>query len=194
MRVTAPFDGVVTERNVHVGSLVGPASPPMLRVQQISTLRLVVAVPEDAIAGTQPGQMIKFTLPTYPGEVFTGKVARLGHALDVKTRTMPVELDVPNPGGRLSPGMFAQVAWTVRRLQPSLFVPPSAIATTTERTFVVRVRNGLTEWVDVKRGSTMKQLVEVFGELHAGDQVAVRGTDELRAGTRVTAKVAPSNP
>ncbi|HEY3042891.1 MAG TPA: hypothetical protein VGJ39_02640, partial [Vicinamibacterales bacterium] len=62
------------------------------------------------------------------------------------------------------------------------------------RTFVVRIRNGQAEWVDVKRGAAMKQLVEVFGDLHAGDQVAVRGTDELRAGTRVTPKVATSNP
>jgi membrane fusion protein (multidrug efflux system) len=191
LQIAAPFDGVVTERNVHPGSLVGPSSPMvMLRIQQVSTLRLVVAVPEDTVAGTQPGQMIKFTVPAYPGETFTGKVARLARALDVKTRTMPVELDVPNPTGKLSPGMFAQVAWTMRRQQPSLFVPPSAVATTTERTFVVRIRNGEAEWIDVKRGAAMKQLVEVFGDLHAGDQVAVRGTDELRAGTKVQPKAA----
>lgn len=137
LRITAPFDGVVTERNVHPGSLVGPSSPTvMLRIQQVSTLRLVVAVPEDAVAGTQPGQMIVFRVLVYPGETFTGRVARLGRALDVKTRTMPVELDVPNPADKLSPGMFAKVAWTMRRRQPSLFVPPSAIATTTERTEV----------------------------------------------------------
>jgi RND family efflux transporter MFP subunit len=194
LRIAAPFDGVVTERNVHPGSLVGPSSAVMLRIQQVSTLRLVVAVPEDTVAGTVPRQMIKFTVPAYPGETFTGRVARLARALDVRTRTMPVELDVPNPAGKLSPGMFAEVAWTMRRQQPSLFVPPSAVATTTERTFVVRIRNGQAEWVDVKRGAAMKQLVEVFGDLHAGDQVAVRGTDELRAGTRVTPKVATSNP
>lgn len=191
LRVTAPFDGVVTERNVHVGSLVNASSPAMLRVQQISALRLVVAVPEEAVAGTDQGQIVKFTVSAFPGETFTGKVARLGHALDPKTRTMPVELDVRNADGSLLPGMFAQVAWSMRRRQPSLFVPASAIATTTEHTFVVRVRNGQTEWVDVKRGSPMKQLIEVFGDLYAGDQIAVRGTDELRAGTRVTAKLAP---
>jgi RND family efflux transporter MFP subunit len=195
LRITAPFDGVVTERNVHTGSLVGPSSPTvMLRIQQVSTLRLVVAVPEDTVAGTESGQMIKFSVPAYPGETFTGKVARLARALDVKTRTMPVELDVPNPTGKLSPGMFADVAWTMRRQQPSLFVPPSAVATTTERTFVVRIKNGRTEWVDVKRGAPMKQLVEVFGDLHAGDQVALRGTDELRAGTQVTLKAAAATP
>jgi RND family efflux transporter MFP subunit len=162
----------------------------MLRIQQISTLRLVVAVPEDAIAGTQVGQTVNFTLSAYPGQTFTGKVARVARAVDVKSRTMPVELDVTNASGDLAPGMFAEVAWSVRRTKPSLFVPTTSIATTTERTFVVRIRNGQTEWVDVKRGVPMKQLVEVFGALAEGDQVAVRGTDELRPGTVVQVKLA----
>jgi membrane fusion protein (multidrug efflux system) len=72
-------------------------------------------------------------------------------------------------------------------------VPSTAIATTTERTFVVRIRNGQVEWVDVKRGATMKQLVEVFGGLAEGDQVAIRGTDELKPGTVVQVKLAPPN-
>ncbi|HEX9367410.1 MAG TPA: efflux RND transporter periplasmic adaptor subunit [Vicinamibacterales bacterium] len=192
LRITAPFDGIVTERSVHQGSLVGPTTPPLLRVQQVARLRLVVALPEDAVADTRQGQGATFTVPAFPGETFSGKVARVSHALDAKTRTMPVELDVSNVGNKLAPGMFANVAWTMRRTHPSLFVPPSAIAATTERTFVVRVRNGQTEWVDVKRGATMGPLVEVFGDLHAGDQVAVRGTDELRIGSRVVAKIAPT--
>ncbi|MDQ3649160.1 MAG: efflux RND transporter periplasmic adaptor subunit, partial [Acidobacteriota bacterium] len=95
--------------------------------------------------------------------------------------------------GRLAPGMFAEVIWSTKRWQPSLLVPPSAIATTTERTFVVRVRNGVTEWIDVKRGVSTKDLVEVFGELEENDVVAVRGTDELRAGTTVQTKQAAAS-
>lgn len=193
LRITAPFDGVITERNANVGSLVGPTSAPILRVQQVSTLRLIVAVPEEAVAGTQVGQVVTFTLPAFPGQTFTAKVARIAHALDVKSRTMPVELDMANPSGELAPGMFAQVAWSIRRAQPSLFVPTTAVATTTERTFVVRIRNGQVDWVDVKRGAPMKQSVEVFGSLNEGDQVAVRGTDELRPGTAVQVKLAAPN-
>lgn len=193
LRITAPFDGVITERNVHIGSLVGPSSSALLRIQQISTLRLVVSVPEDAVASVQTGQAASFTVAAYPGRTFTGKVARAAHSLDLKTRTMPVELDVENSAGDLSPGMFAQVAWSVHRARPSLFVPTTAVATTTERMFVVRVRNGQVEWVDVKRGAPMRQLVEVFGALAEGDQVAVRGTDELRPGTAVQAKLASAS-
>src|SRR5262249_58075693 len=103
-------------------------------------------------------------------------------------------LDVGNSGALLCPGMYAEVIWPVRRKQASLFVPPSAIATTTERTFVVRIRNDVAEWVDVKRGVSMGDLIEVFGELEQGDQVAVRGTDELRAGTKVNPKQSSSGP
>jgi len=190
LRIVAPFDGVVTERNAHEGSLVGPGTPPLLRVQQVSRLRLVVAVPEEAVGEIAQGQVVTFSVPAFPGQTFNARIARASRALDARTRTMPVELDVANIEGKLAPGMFGNVAWTMRRARPSLFVPPAAIATTTERTFVVRVRNGQTEWVDVKRGAAMGSLVEVFGNLQAGDQIAVRGTDELRAGTRVVAKLA----
>ena len=188
LRVTAPFDGVVTDRAVHVGSLVGPTGDPMLRVQQVSRLRVVVSVPEAALESVEQGETIRLTVPAHPGETFTGKVARIGQALDPRTRTMPVELDVENTIGRLAPGMYAQVAWAMRRARPSLFVPATAIATTTERTFVVRIRNSRAEWVDVKRGVSADLLVEVFGALNAGDQVAVRGTDEIRQGTAVQIK------
>ena len=160
----------------------------MLRIQQISKLRLVVAVPEADIAGITIGDRISFTVPAYPGEIFSGVVARISHTLDEKTRTMPVEVDVINDSARLAPGMFPEVVWPAKRLQPSLFVPPSTVAVTTERTFVVRIRNGAVEWVDVKRGVSMGDLVEVFGDLAENDVVATRGTDELRQGTKVNAK------
>jgi membrane fusion protein (multidrug efflux system) len=190
LRITAPFDGVVTERNVHPGTLVGPnsgpaAPTPMVRVVHQDRLRLVVPVPEAYIAGVTQGGTISFTVPAYPGQTFSGTVARLAHAVDVKTRTMAVELDVTNRDGRLAPGTFCQVKWPVRRPAPSLFVPSGAVGSTTDRTFVVRIRNGRTEWVDVSTGLASGPLVEVFGDLHAGDQVAARGTDELKPATEV---------
>lgn len=192
LKIAAPFDGVVTERNAHPGSLVGPsgasAAAPMLRIEQVSRLRLTVSVPEAEVGGIAAGGRVKFTVPAFPGQAFEGVIRRVSRSLDAKTRSMPVELDVNNAAGRLAPGMFADVAWPVRRARPSLFVPPSAVATTTERMFVIRVRDGKAEWVNVRRGAPAGDLVEVFGELQAGDQVVRRATDELRAGARVTAK------
>lgn len=194
LEVRAPFDGVVTERNVHPGSLVGPATSnqatavPMVRVEKINKLRLIIPVPEKYATGMNTGAKVDFTVPAFPNQTFTGTVARIAHSVDVKTRTMPVELDVQNSDGRLSSGMFPEVLWPVRRTEATLFVPASAVARTTEATFVIRIRDGNTEWVNVKTGEQDGKAMEVFGGLHEGDEVAVRGTDELRAGNRVTTK------
>ena len=190
LRVTAPFAGVITERNVHPGALVGPASgtgaaTPLLRLVDTDRLRLVVPVPEAYTAQVKSGTEIAFTVSAYPGQRFAGKVARAAETVDVSTRTMAIELDVVNGDGRLAPGTFCQVRWPIRRSGPSLFVPSTTVATTTDRTFVVRIRGGKTEWVDVKTGLTSGALVEVFGDLQAGDEIAGRGTDELRPGTDV---------
>ena len=87
--------------------------------------------------------------------------------------------------------MFAEVLWPVRRPASTLFVPTSAVARTTEKTFVVRVRDGKAEWVEVKTGATTSNLIEVFGGLKQGDEVALRGTDELRPGTQVSPREHP---
>ena len=193
LRITAPFDGIVTERNVHPGALVGPnQNIPLLRVETLNRLRLVVAVPENYSADLANGSKVQFTVPSFPGETFSGSLARISHSVDVKTRTMPVEIDVSNSSGRLTPGTFAEVRWPVHRSKPSLFVPTSSIATNLERTFVIRVRDGETEWIDVKTGATNGKLTEVFGDLKAGDEVAVRGTDELKPGGQVVAKLSAS--
>ena len=196
LQVRAPLDGIVTERNVHPGSLVGPATSssgagmPMLRVEKTARLRLVVSVPEKYATGIDVGSKVEFSVPAFPSQKFAGTIARVAHSVDVKTRTMPVELDVNNSDGRLSSGMFPEVLWPVRRTEPTLFVPTSAVARTTEATFVVRIRNGNSEWVNVSTGEVDGKLTEVFGDVHEGDEVAVRGTDELRPGTRVNAQVA----
>lgn len=190
LKVTAPFDGVVTERNVHPGALVGPDNgAAMLRVVDQRRLRLTVPVPEAYIAGVSEGATMRFTVPAYPGQMFSGTLARISHNVDVKTRTMAIELDVANRDGRLAPGTFCQVRWPVRRSGPSLLAPSGSIASTTGRTFVVRIRDGRTEWVDVTTGLAAGPLIEVFGDLHAGDDVAVRGTDEIRPGTEVRVRL-----
>jgi RND family efflux transporter MFP subunit len=195
LQIRAPFDGVVTERNVHPGALVGPGGSSggqlaLVRVEQTSRLRLVVPVPEKYVADMASGAKVEFTVPAYPNQTFTGIVARVARSVDVKTRTMPVELDVHNIDGRLASGMFPEVLWPVRRSNPTLFVPSSAVARTTEATFVVRIRNGSPEWANVRTGEMDGKLIEIFGDVREGDDVAVRGTDELRPGMRVNAQFA----
>ena len=188
LRVTAPFDGVITTRFVHPGALVGPgADVPLLQLDEISHLRLAIAVPESDVAGIVKGAHVEFTVAAFPGRTFSGVVARPAYALDMKTRTMPVELDVMNTKRLLAPGMYPSVLWPIEHSRASLLVPPTSIVTTTERVFVIRKENGRARWVDVRKGSTVGNLVEVEGDLKPGDEIVQRGTDEIRDGTKLQA-------
>ena len=189
LKITAPFDGVVTDRFVHPGALAGAgADAVLLVIQQISHLRLVVPVPEEDAGALVRGAKIPFRVPAFPDREYSGTLARVAHAFDPKTRTMPVELDVWNRDGSLAPGMYPDVKWPVRRAHASLFVPKTSVVATTERTFVVRARDGRAEWVDVKKGAADGDLVEVSGNLQAGDKVVRRATDEMREGSPVGGK------
>jgi len=186
LKVAAPFDGVIAERGVHPGALVGPtASTPLLVLQQVSRLRLIVAVPEESVGGIVRGATVSFSVPAYPTRMFSGTVARIPPGLDPKTRTMPVELDVVNKEQMLGPGMYSTVHWPVRNADPAFFVPKTAVVTTTERTFVVREKNGRAEWVNVQKGSADGDLIRVIGPLKDDDRVVKRATDEIREGTEL---------
>ena len=191
LRVTAPFDGVITARNVHPGALAGTGenAAAMFELETVNRLRLVVPVPESAVGAIVQGAMVEFKVPAYPGVAFHGRVSRVAHSIDAKTRSMPVELEVANTNGRLASGMYPTVTWPVHGNQAVLLVPPASIVNTSERTFVIRVRNGTVEWVDVRRGAAQGDLVEVVGALSGGDQVVRRGTDEIRSGARLTVHV-----
>jgi len=186
LRITAPFSGIVTQRLAHPGALVGPGTDPVLLVlQEVAHLRLVVAVPEQNVAAIAMGAQVEFKVPAYPQRTFTGTVARVAHSLDEKTRTMAVEMDVFNRDGALAPGMYPAVKWPLRREKPSLLVPKTSVVTTTERTFVIREHAGKAQWVNVAKGMADVDLIEVSGDLQAGDRVVRRATDESREGTNL---------
>lgn len=194
LTVSAPFAGVITERNIHPGALVGPNSKDsgqgMFHLEQISMLRLLVAVPEVDVSGIVAGAAVSFVVPALPGQTFQGRIARIARSMDPKTRSMAVELDVPNPKGMLAPGMYPTVSWPVRKAQGSILVPPTSVVTTTERAFVIRVKDGEAEWVPVSKGAPIGDLIEVFGSLRAGDLIVRRGSDETRQGTKIRAQLA----
>ncbi len=194
LTITAPFDGVITERDVHPGALVGPPSSssgtrPIVRIEEDDRLRLTVPVPEPDAGGIRQGATAEFTVSTWPGQRFTGTIARISHSVDEGTRTMPVELDVDNRDAKLAPGMFAEVQWPVHRDLATLFVPASAVVETMEATFVEVVRDDRVRRVPVKRGRMQDDLVELFGNLREGDLVAAHGSEELADGTKVRARL-----
>lgn len=190
LEIRAPFDGYVTDRKMHVGSFVGPdgtgAYPPICRVKQLDLLRVVAPVPEQDAAAVEVGAPVQFTVSSFPAQKFTGKIARISNSLDKNTRTMPVELNYINPEFKILPGMFCKVIWPTRREQRSLFVPNSAVVSTPLDTFVCKVKNDRIEWATVRKGQTMGNLVEIFGEnIREGDVVALQGSEELQNQSRV---------
>jgi membrane fusion protein, multidrug efflux system len=196
LQIRAPFDGVVTQRNLHPGALVGPASgqassQPIVRIESVGRLRVVVPVPEAYAAGVQEGQPVRFSVPAYPGRHFQAPIARISHAITQNTRTMQVELDLRNASAQITPGSFANVEWPIHRTYPTLFVPSSAVTTDLQRTFVIRVNQGKAEWVDVQTGVTVNGKTEIFGSIQPGDSVVANATDSIRNGTAVSVQPEP---
>jgi RND family efflux transporter MFP subunit len=195
LTIEAPFNGVVTTRNLHPGALVGPASGsggaiPIVQLVDTDRLRLVVPVPEAQVGAMKEGQEVSFAVPAYPGQNFHAPIARISHDVDVNTRTMPVELDVQNRDGRLSPGSFATVMWPVQRAYPTLFVPTTAVTSDQQHSFVIRVRDGKAEWVTIQTGQAVNTDVEVFGGIQAGDKVVRTASDSIRSGQEVSTRTA----
>src|ERR1035437_183544 len=193
LEIRAPFNGVVTLRNLHPGALVGPASgtpgaQPIVQVEDLDRLRLVVPVPEAYTAGIREGQQAAFSVPAYPGRTFHAPIARIAHDVTQNTRTMAVELEVRNPDAQITPGSFATVEWPIQRSYPTMLVPSNSVTTDLQRTFVIRVRQGKADWVDVKTGVTVSGKTEVFGELQPGDIVVAIAPDAIRPGTSLSTR------
>jgi len=189
LQVRAPFDGVISARNIYPGAYAGPAgkgsSIPLMTLQQQRRLRLVVAIPEAATAYFRDKDTIHFSVQTLPGRVFTATVTRMAGALDLQSRTEQLQMDVVNDNGLLLPGMFAQVDLDLTNSDQQFIVPLSAVTANSKRIFVIRISAGKTEWVTVQKGREADGKVEIYGDLKPGDQLVATATDELKGGTLV---------
>lgn len=186
--ITAPFDGIVTARNTDRGALVGQQSP-IFTVQNTSTLRLRVAVPETYMSAETAGKEVGFRVESNPNKSFTAQLARKSGAVDPKNRTETWEYKFNNPSNELKTGSFAYVKLNLQRNASSFVIAPSAIATNQERKFVIAVRNGKAEWIDVRQGMSTEKGLEVFGDIKVGDTIVVRATDERKPGATAYWKV-----
>lgn len=184
LTIRAPFDGVITQRNLHTGALVGPnaGAQPILKIASTGPLRLTLQVPAEAATAVSAGQEVSFTLPSDPGRTFKAPVARKADAIDPRSRTMTVELKVD---GTAFPGGFASVKWPFRRAAPTAQVPTTAVGNDQQRQFVIVIDKGKVRWVDVTTGMTRDGKVEMFGDVRSGQTVALRATDALAEGTDV---------
>ena len=181
LNVVAPFDGVITERNVFTGELVNAASKerPMLELKEIKVLRLKVDVPEAFAGSFKNNDTISFYTSAFPGKKITGRIARQSMNVNAQLRSERIEADIENKNGMLQPGMYADVILYSTGSANAFSVPRSALVISTEGKYVIAVRNGRRVKVNVLTGNETKDNIEIFGPIQPGDQVIEHANDEI---------------
>lgn len=184
--VKAPFDGVITLRNVDSGALVNAGSTLLFRVAQIGTMRIYVNVPQTLANSVKPGQPAQVSVANLPGRHFQGTIARTANSLDPASRTLLLEVHVANPDGSLFPGMYAQVDLKSVRVDPPLLISSTALVLLSEGTKVAVVRPDNTVHLQgVSVGRDYGDRLEITGGLHDGDTVILNPGDSAREGAKV---------
>lgn len=189
-KVYAPFDGVITARNVDVGALVdaGNSGPPaaLFELAETDRLRIFANVPQDDAPYVVAGTKVQLTLSQYPGRAFFGAVARTSGAIDPRSRTLRVEVDMDNPDGTLLPGAFAQVNLTLTHSDPGLSLPANALLFRPHGVQVAVVdAQGLVSLRTVTLGRDFGTRVEIQGGLEGNEQVVVNPSDAISTGQAV---------
>lgn len=187
-RVVAPFDGVITQRNVDIGDLMtGDATSGtfVFTVMQSDVIRTWVYVPQDEAVGLAPGAQAVVRVPQLPGRTFPGKVTRIADALDPGTRTLLTEIDIDNPDGTLQPGTYVTVELFIQRKTPSLLVPAQAVVFDENGMQVVVAKDGVAHFKKVTVRRDFGTAIEVDQGVSAGDQVILFPPVNLEDGDKV---------
>ncbi|WP_197060071.1 efflux RND transporter periplasmic adaptor subunit [Sporocytophaga myxococcoides] len=188
LSITAPFDGIIIERNISPGALTGASdesSKPLFVLEDNSRLRLTLAVPELYSNTVNKEGVVTFQVSAVPHKAFKAKFGRSAESVLDKNRVMMTEFDYNNITKELKAGMYADVQIPVVRSSPTLFVPKSAVVNSSEEVFVIRNNKNKAERVPVKKGIALDTLVEVFGDLSKGDIILKEGSEEIRDGQKL---------
>jgi RND family efflux transporter MFP subunit len=196
-KVAAPFDGVVTRRNIDVGDLVDAGNSgtgrALFSVAQVDPLRLYVYVPQAYASQIKTGDAVTVTLAERVGEQYQGTIARTARAIDATTRTMQVEIRVPNPTGALIAGSYVQVLLPIKGDNTGLVVPTNALLFRPEGSYVAVVdREGHVHLRQVTLGTDFGPAVEVLSGLNSSDRIVINPADSLADGDVVTLAAQPS--
>jgi membrane fusion protein, multidrug efflux system len=187
LQIRAPFNGVITARNVNPGAYVGPSGKgselPLFNLQEQKRLRLVLSVPEAYTAYLKQKNEVSFTVKSLPGQPFKATISRLSGTIDSRLRSQRIEMDVFNNDKKLLPGMVAEVNLPLPASDSTFVVPKSAVVNSTESVYIIRVVNKQTQRVDVKTGREANDLIEIYGHLNEGDLLLFTPSDEIKNGT-----------
>ena len=187
-RVVAPFDGVITQRNIDNGSLVMSGSTFMFTLMHPDVIRTQVFVPQDEAFGIAPGVDAVVRVPEIPDRSFPGKVTRIASALQPGSRTLLTEIDVPNPDGALSPGIYCTVELLIPRKTPSMVIPADAVVFDQNGLHVAVVKDGAAHLQKITIARDFGTEVEVHDGVKPGDQVILNPMVNLAEGSKVAAR------
>jgi RND family efflux transporter MFP subunit len=188
--ITSPLNGVVAKRAVDPGAFVSQ-NVPVVDVVDIGRVRLVANIVEKDLKSLQTGNATTVEVDAYPGETFTGRIARVSPVLDPTTRTAPIEIEIPNPDYRLKPGMYARVSISTGTKKDALVVPSNAVVDLGGRRGVFQPQNDTAVFRVIQVGLEQPDVVEVVGGLTENETVITTGASALRDGDRV---VLPGQP
>ena len=191
--IVAPFDGVVTQRNINIGDLVqanAASGTFMFTLMESDIIRTQVYVPQDQAFGLAPGVKAIVRVPQMPGRTFAGTVTRIADALVPGTRTLLTEVDIPNPDGMLQPGTYVTVELDIPRKTPSLLVPSQAIIFNENGMQVAVVKDGTAHIQKVNVTRDLGKAIEVDHGVAAGDQVIINPPVDLQNGAKVRVEAA----
>jgi RND family efflux transporter MFP subunit len=192
-RVVAPFDGAVTQRYIDNGSLVQSGSTMMFTMMHSNVIRIQLYVPQDEAFGLEPGVNAVVHVPEIPNRDFTGTVTRIARALQPGSRTLLTEIDVPNPDGALSPGIYCIVDLHIPRKTPSVVVLADAIIFNENGLQVALVRNGIVHLQKISIARDFGKQVEIRQGLAPGDVVVINPMVDLADGRKVAPQPEPAN-
>jgi RND family efflux transporter MFP subunit len=188
--IRSPFTGTLTQRNVDPGTLVSSTNTkPLFVIENTGQLRLRIPVPEMYTAAIPDSSRINFTVEAQPGTNFKASLSRKAGALSLANRAETWEFLYQNTHKKLKPGMYATASLRLSRSDSSFLVPSTAVATTLEKKFIVRIHDGKTEWLDVKPGLAVGDSLEVFANITVGDTILLRATDEIKVGVTIYPKI-----
>ena len=186
LKVRAPFAGVVTLRNVDVGTLVNTGTTMLFRIAQTNLLRTYLNLPQSSASDVHVGQMASLATPELPERKFSGTVTRTANALDPSSRTLLVEVQVPNPEGKLLPGMYVEVDLHLPRKDPPLLLPSDTLSVRPEGTMVAALdSSNAVHFQRVVVGRDYGSQIEILSGLSAGERVIANPNDSVQEGVKV---------
>jgi len=191
LSIRAPFSGMITTRNVELGALIQSGinnanAAALFEIMDMEIIRLTIALPETEVDNISKGMQAEISFTELPGEQFSAQVSRMANAIDNRNKTMKVQLDIPNPNGKIKSGMYANVAIQLQSTGDKISLPNEVLIAIKSEFFILQVKDGIVKRTLIKKGLSNTQFFEVLSnEINENSKVIVEGKAMVKEGMKV---------